>query len=372
MKQTFSKTYQGLRVLVTGHTGFKGSWLSLWLSELGAEVYGYALEAPTTPSLFEDAKIQSALKGHEIGDVRDQEHVLAYMMQVQPHVVFHLAAQPLVRLSYREPVETYATNVMGTVHVLDAVRQVSSVRVCQVVTSDKCYENAEWEYAYRENDAMGGYDPYSNSKGCSELVVSSYQQSFFHPDRFSEHGVSLSSVRAGNVIGGGDWAEDRIIPDSIRALMRYEPIEIRNPDAIRPWQHVLEPLSGYLWLAAMQYREPARYATAWNFGPGYAGNISVLSIVKQVIQCWGSGTYLCEQKQHQCVHEAKFLKLDIAKAMGALNWQPVNTVQETIAMTVAWYVEQAKGDVCLHDWTKKQIQYYMMHARQKHVLWAKS
>ena len=370
MKHQFNSVYHGKRVLVTGHTGFKGSWLSLWLSELGAEVYGYALDAPTDPSLFDEADVLSVLAGHEIGDVRDRENLKAYLLKVQPQIVFHLAAQPLVRLSYSEPAETYETNVMGTVNLLEAVRATSSVRVCQVITSDKCYENREWVYAYRENDCMGGYDPYSNSKGCSELVVSSYRQSFFHPDRISEHRVSLSSVRAGNVIGGGDWADDRIIPDCIRALEKSQAIEVRNPHAIRPWQHVLEPLSGYLWLAACQYQNPGRFEEGWNFGPGGIGNVPVSEIAGMVVKSWGSGSWQCEDSDMEKVHEARFLKLDITKANDLLEWYPVNSVEDAINMTVVWYLACSQGSGDLQVATVEQIKLYSSKAARAGICWA--
>lgn len=370
VKHQFNHLYQSKRVLVTGHTGFKGGWLSLWLAELGAEVYGYALAPPTTPCLFDEADISSVLAGHEVGDIRDREHLHAYVLQVQPEIVFHLAAQSLVKLSYDEPVETYETNVMGTVNLLEAVRHMDSVRVCQVITSDKCYENHEWVYAYRENDPMGGHDPYSNSKGCAELVVSSYRQSFFNPDRIPEHGVSLSSVRAGNVIGGGDWALDRIVPDCICALEKNEPINIRNPHAIRPWQHVLEPLSGYLWLAAKQYLEPGSYEEGWNFGPGGIGNVPVSDIATMMTNSWGSGAWTCEQPDLEKVHEARFLKLDVTKANDVLGWHPVNSVSDAIGMTVAWYLARSKGSEDLRTATIDQIRAYSDKAAQVGVCWA--
>jgi len=370
MKHQFSRVYYGKRVLITGHTGFKGSWLSLWLSELGAEVYGYALVAPTSPSLFDEAEVEAVLAGYEIGDIRNRSQLKSYMQKVQPEIVFHLAAQPLVRPSYDEPAETFETNVMGTVNLLEAVRSTSSVRVCQVITSDKCYENQEWVYAYRENDPMGGYDPYSNSKGCSELVVSSYRQSFFHPNKVSEHGLSLSTVRAGNVIGGGDWALDRIIPDCMRALEKNEPIHIRNPHAIRPWQHVLEPLSGYLWLAAKQYLEPGMYEEGWNFGPGSIGNVPVSNIAGMVVNDWGSGSYICDHPDSDKVHEAKFLKLDITKANDLLEWQPINSVGEAINMTVNWYRARAYGVENLQSVSIEQIKIYSDKAVCAEVTWA--
>ncbi len=370
VKNMFGGVYQGRRVLVTGHTGFKGSWLTLWLAELGANVYGYALEPPTSPNLFEEAHVPSALARHEIGDVRDCSHLQSYLSEVKPDIVFHLAAQPLVRLSYEEPLATYATNVMGTVHLLEAVRHVDSVRVCQVITSDKCYENRECVYAYRENDPMGGYDPYSNSKGCAELVVSSYRQSFFHPDKISEHGVSLSSVRAGNVIGGGDWAENRIIPDCIRALSRGEPIQVRNQHAIRPWQHVLEPLSGYLWLAAKQYQEPGCYEEGWNFGPMGTCDMNVRQIVELIVNAWGNGSWQAQNTTIHVFHEAKFLKLDVTKANTLLSWSPVCSVPESVADTVIWYrLYQDKGSD-MKSFTLGQIRSYYGKAVNTGLDWA--
>ncbi len=371
MQHQFDNIYQGKRVLITGHTGFKGSWLSLWLAELGADVFGYALTPPTNPSLFEDAQVASIMAGHEIGDVRDSDHLKAYVAEVQPEIVFHMAAQPLVKLSYDEPVETYSTNVMGTVHLLNAIRYTNSVRVCQVITSDKCYDNREWAYAYRENDPVGGYDPYSSSKGCTELVVSSYRQSFFNPQQIDKHNVSLSSVRAGNVIGGGDWADDRIIPDCIRALKNGEEIVIRNPYAIRPWQHVLEPLSGYLWLAAHQYQQPGMFEEGWNFGPGGIGNVPVSEIAAKVVNAWGAGSWVSEHHDMEKVHEARFLKLDITKANDLLEWHPVNNVSDAIDMTMDWYQTWSTGTESLRNKTIDQISAYSKKAAQVGICWAK-
>jgi len=374
MEQQFNRVYQGKRVLVTGHTGFKGSWLSLWLSEVGAQVFGYALEAPTNPNLFESTGVEDILAGHILADVRDRNRLAKAFSEIQPEIVFHLAAQPLVRHSYDEPVETYETNVMGTVNLLEAVRHTGSVRVCQVITSDKCYENREWAYSYRENDPMGGYDPYSSSKGCSELVVSSYRQSFFNSQHIDKHGVSLSSVRSGNVIGGGDWALDRIIPDCIQTLEKNKLINIRNPHAIRPWQHVLEPLSGYLWLAARQYLEPGVCEGGWNFGPEGIGNVSVSDIATMVVEEWGSGSWFCKHPEAGAVHEAKSLKLDITKANDILGWHPVNSVREAVKMTVAWYLAYSRrNDVeYLQNFTRNQIRNYSKKAARANIFWALS
>ncbi len=338
--------YRGKRVFLTGHTGFKGSWLALWLSTLGAEAHGFALAPPTNPSLFEEARVRDHLAGHTIGDVRDYDGLGRALAAAKPEIVFHLAAQALVRASYRQPRETYETNVMGTVNLLDAVRAADSVRVCEVVTSDKCYENREWVYGYRENDPMGGFDPYSSSKGCAELVVAAWRRSFFNPADIARHGVSLSSARAGNVIGGGDWAEDRIIPDCIRALQKNESILVRNPRAIRPWQHVVEPLSGYLLLAARQWESPAELADGFNFGPTSAGNITVGEIAERVVRGWGSGAWYSPAAANPAArdpHEANFLKLDITKATALLGWRPAWSVDQAVENTVGWYRQRAAG-----------------------------
>ncbi|HXN05650.1 MAG TPA: CDP-glucose 4,6-dehydratase, partial [Nitrospiria bacterium] len=286
MKSLFSNIYENKRVLVTGNTGFKGSWLSLWLKRLGARVIGYSLPPPTEPSLFKEARLYEGMT-HINGDIRDSQALIKAFRVHQPEIVFHLAAQPLVRQSYQNPEETYSTNVMGTVHVLEAIRKTGSVRVCVNVTSDKCYENKEWDYAYRENDPMGGYDPYSSSKGAAELVGSAYRRSFFNTKNYNQHQMSLVSVRAGNVIGGGDWAQDRLMPDIVGALSHKKCIEIRNPGSIRPWQHVLDPLSGYLWLGSLLWRKPTEYDYGWNFGPLASDSMTVKEIVEESIVLWG-------------------------------------------------------------------------------------
>ena len=332
--------FRDKRVLLTGHTGFKGSWMSLWLAELGAKVHGYALTPPTTPSLFDEAGVRERLASHTIADVRDAAALASAVREIKPQIVFHLAAQPLVRRSYREPRETFDINVMGTVNLLEAVRAAGDVRVCQVITSDKCYENNGWAYAYRENDAMGGSDPYSASKGAAELVVSAWRRSFFPPEKFSDHAVSLASARAGNVIGGGDWAEDRIIPDCVRSLMQGQPIPVRSPAAVRPWQHVLEPLGGYLLLAQRQWEEPEQFAQGWNFGPHPSGSVTVREVVEIALKSWGEGTWLDKSDRAQ-PHEAHTLKLDITKASTLMDWEPVMSVQEAVTQTVGWYRHRA-------------------------------
>ncbi|MDN2716656.1 MULTISPECIES: CDP-glucose 4,6-dehydratase [unclassified Janthinobacterium] len=327
--------WQGKRVFLTGHTGFKGGWLSLWLQQLGADVTGYALAAPTTPSLFEVADVASGMQSI-IGDVRDGDAVKRAMAAARPDIVIHMAAQPLVRYSYANPVETYSTNVMGVVHVLEAVRATPGVRAVVNVTSDKCYENREWPWGYRENEAMGGYDPYSNSKGCAELVTAGYRSSFFHADKYAEHGVALGSGRAGNVIGGGDWALDRLIPDMLRAIGAGEPVMIRNPHAIRPWQHVLEPLSGYLTLAEKLYTAGPVHAEGWNFGPHDTDAKPVEWIIERMTQEWGAGaSWSLDGQDHP--HEATYLKLDCSKARGQLGWHPRWDIGQTIARIVEWH-----------------------------------
>ena len=325
-----SEFWNGKRVFLTGHTGFKGSWLSIWLSSMGATVRGFAQVAPTNPALFDAAEVDQQIESH-IGDVRDAEALAASVAAFDPEIVIHMAAQPLVRASYQIPVETYATNVMGTVHLLEAVRQCPGVKAVVVVTTDKCYENREWEWGYRENEPMGGYDPYSNSKGCAELVTDAYRRSFL-----AETGTALASGRAGNVIGGGDWAEDRLIPDILQAFGDGEPAIVRNPDAIRPWQHVLEPLSGYLVLAQRLYEDGQAAARAWNFGPWDEGARPVNWIADKMAGMWGEGARWELFGDEAQPHEATYLKLDISRARTYLNWQPTWMLSETLERIVNW------------------------------------
>lgn len=329
--------WRGRRVLLTGHTGFKGSWLSLWLQSMGSEVQGLALAPPTDPSLFDAASVSQGMSS-TLGDIRDFDVVCACMQHFRPEVVLHLAAQPLVRLSYRDPVTTYATNVMGTVHVLEAARRVGSVRAIVNVTTDKCYENREWVWGYREDEPMGGHDPYSNSKGCSELVTSAYRRSFM-----SDAGIALASARAGNVIGGGDWASDRLVPDILRAFERDEPVVLRNPSATRPWQHVLEPLSGYLMLAQGLVNDGPQHAEAWNFGPRDDDARPVQWIVEQLAALWdGKRRWTIDAGAHP--HEAHYLKLDISKAGARLGWAPRWSLATALQHIVAWHRQWLGGD----------------------------
>ena len=327
--------WKSKHVLLTGHTGFKGSWLSLWLQSMGAQVVGYALAPPTNPSLFKVAEVGKGMTSI-IGDIRDLEHLRTVFAEHRPEIVFHMAAQPLVRYSYIEPVETYSTNVMGTVNLLEAVRGTDSVKAVVNVTSDKCYENREWVWGYRENEPMGGYDPYSSSKGCAELVAAAYRNSYFHPEKYKEHGVALASARAGNVIGGGDWADDRLIPDIMRAISGSRPVVIRNPHAIRPWQHVLEPLSGYLRLAQKLYEEDSAYAEGWNFGPNDEDAKPVQWIVERLTKAWGEDAgWVLDGGDHP--HEAHYLKLDCSKAKARLDWHPRWHLEETLGAIIEWH-----------------------------------
>ncbi len=326
--------WHGKRVFLTGHTGFKGSWLSLWLQSMGADITGFALNPPTNPSLFEVANVAAGMRSI-IGDIRDIDSLERAMMEASPEIVIHMAAQPLVRYSYANPVETYATNVMGTVHLFEAVRKTKTVKAVVNITTDKCYENREWEWGYRENEPMGGFDPYSNSKGCAELVTFAYRSSFFNPADYAKHGVALASVRAGNVIGGGDWAQDRLIPDVMAAFSECRTASIRNPNAVRPWQHVLEPLRGYLTLAERLYEGGVDFAEGWNFGPNDADAKSVGWIVKELAGQWGSGaTWSVDQGEHP--HEATYLKLDISKAKARLDWSPRLDLVAALGMIVSW------------------------------------
>lgn len=355
--------WEGKKVLITGHTGFKGSWLALWLNTLGAEVAGYAFEPLTIRDNFLLTGVGKKMN-HRIGDVRDYEHLHKYFCEVSPEIVFHLAAQPLVRESYSDPKSTYDINVGGTVNVLECCRRAESVKVIVNVTTDKCYDNKEWVWGYRENDRLGGYDPYSSSKACSELVSEAYRKSFFNPESFNLHGKSLASARAGNVFGGGDWQSDRIVPDCIRALEKGEPIIVRNPQAVRPWQHVLEPLSGYLLLAQKMYEQPAQYAGAWNFGPSDSSFFSVGSLVDCIVKSWGTGSWEDYSKQG-APHEANILKLDISKAKSRLGWVPLWDIDKAITETVAWYRQYPACNV--HDLCCRQIRDYMSEHHQRHV-----
>ena len=366
MDHLFGGVFSGRKVLVTGHTGFKGSWLSFWLTELGAKVTGYALTSATTPNLFTQLGL-SRLMDSRIGDIRDLENLKKVVREARPEIVFHLAAQPLVRYSYEEPIETFSVNVLGTANLLEATRESDSVRVCQVITTDKCYENRETDYAYREEDRLGGRDPYSASKACAEMVVASYRDSFFSAET-SE--ISLSSARAGNVIGGGDWAKDRLIPDCIRALTEGRAAEIRNPRSVRPWQHVLEPLSGYLRLAEMQWRNPGSFSEAWNFGPEAGEVKSVRDVVEIAARLWPGGAWTALKADSAAPHEARLLQLDNGKAKKRLGWRPVYQTQEAVEKTIIWYLASRDPGFNFIDFTRGQIKDYVSLACKMGLSWA--
>lgn len=357
MIDIFNNFYKGKRVLVTGHTGFKGSWLSIWLHELGAEVIGVAQDPFTERDNYVLSGIGNKIKADIRADIRDGKRMKEIFQEYQPEIIFHLAAQPLVRLSYDIPVETYETNVMGTINVMEAMRATDSVKVGIMITTDKCYENKEQIWGYRENEPMGGYDPYSSSKGAAEIAIASWRRSFFNSaDYGTKHHVSLASVRAGNVIGGGDWALDRIIPDCIKALEAGRPINIRSPKAIRPWQHVLEPLSGYMLLAQKMWNEPTKYCEGWNFGPRTESITPVWDVAQDVVKYYGSGI-LNDVSDPNALHEAKLLMLDISKAKFLLGWEPRMNIHQCISLTVDWYTRYTKEDVytlCIN-----QIQKYI-------------
>ena len=370
----FGELYRGKHVLLTGHTGFKGAWLAEWLLALGAEVTGLALPPPTTPALFEQLALADRLT-HRVGDIRDLAVVRQAVEAAQPDFIFHLAAQPLVRLSYAQPVETYATNVLGTVHVLEAVRLAQRPCTVIAITTDKCYENREWVHSYREEDALGGHDPYSSSKGAAELAISGYRRSFFSA---SDSPVRLASGRAGNVIGGGDWALDRIVPDCIRALQRGERIPVRNKVATRPWQHVLEPLSGYLQLGAAIHQASLNsqlstlnsLCSGFNFGPALASNRTVAELVQAVLRHW-PGEWDDRSNPH-AVHEARLLNLATDKAFHFLQWQPVWGFEETIARTVGWYHRCDADPTEAPALTRRQIADYTAAAQTLGVPWAQT
>jgi CDP-glucose 4,6-dehydratase len=364
----FNQVFQGKTVWLSGHTGFKGAWLARWLIQLGARVHGFSLPPATRPSLFEELNLAKTVE-HEIADVRDAEAVRKSILRVQPDFVFHLAAQPLVRLSYEQPLETYATNVMGTAHVLEALRSLQKSCAAVIVTTDKCYENREMDYAYAEEDHLGGHDPYSSSKGAAEIITSAYRRSFF-----GKSPVRIASARAGNVIGGGDWALDRIVPDCIRSLQQGAAIPVRNPHATRPWQHVLEPLSGYLWLAAMLAQpelvgaEAKDILTAFNFGPEKEANRNVGDLVGEILKSW-PGRWE-DKSDPQAHHEAKLLMLSTARAKRVLHWQPTWNFETAIARTVEWYRGVNENATVAESLTLQQIAGYESAARAAKIAWA--
>ena len=370
MIDIFNNFYQGKRVLVTGHTGFKGSWLSIWLHELGAEVVGVGLEPYSEKDNYVLSGIGKKIKADIRADIRDGEKMKELFAQYQPEIVFHLAAQPLVRLSYEIPVETYQTNVMGTINIMEAIRATESVKVGVMITTDKCYDNKEQIRGYKEDDPFGGYDPYSSSKGACEIAIQSWRRSFFNPEDYGKkHHVSLASVRAGNVIGGGDWAKDRIIPDCIRAFKNGETVSIRNPFATRPWQLVLEPLAGYLRLGQMLFEHGSQYATGYNFGPEMNADVRVAAVAQMVAEFWGDGAKV-SVGSGDGLHEATLLQLNIEKADRELGVKPVYDAKTAIEKTTAWYRAFYNRNVDMVQFTISQINDFVKSAQDKEIKWS--
>lgn len=354
--------WQDKRVFITGHTGFKGSWLSLWLQSLGAKVTGFSLNPPSETNLFEVANVSQTMQSIH-GDLRDADSLEKALLASEADIVFHLAAQALVLNSYQNPVETYSTNVMGTVNLLEAVRKSTTVKSVVIVTSDKCYDNKEWHWGYRENDAMGGFDPYSSSKGCAELVTDSYRNSFFNPEKHHEHGVAIASARSGNVIGGGDWADGRLIPDVIRAFAKHEPVRLRNPASIRPWQHVLEPLRGYMLLAERLFVHGKSYAEAWNFGPNEIDTKSTGWLVEKMAESWNEDVACLIQPNENELHEAVYLRLDCAKSRSKLGWYPIWSIEDAVVNVTSWY-QAYQNDEDMQAFSLNQIQKYQEYGNE--------
>jgi CDP-glucose 4,6-dehydratase len=352
----FGHFWRNKKVFVTGHTGFKGGWLAMWLTMMGAKVTGFSLPPNTNPSLYAKARIDKLIEQSQLGDIRDYEKLKLALVESEPEVVFHLAAQPLVRYSYQNPLETYQTNVMGTAHLLEAMRYIDSVRAAVIITTDKCYENTEKLTAYAETDPMGGYDPYSSSKGCTELVVSAYQRSFFSKEKYTTHRLAIATARAGNVIGGGDWSQDRLIPDALKAFEAEKTLSIRNPAAVRPWQHVLDPLAGYLVLGQRLFESGPLFIGAWNFGPHTEDEKPVSAVIDTLAQILGP-TARWERDGTTHPHEASVLRLDFTKAREQLGWQPRWPLNVALNKTVAWH-QAVKANQNMHEFSLTQIAEY--------------
>jgi len=362
-KNLFKGIYEGKTVLVTGHTGFIGSWLTLWLQSLGAKVVGYSLEPPTKPSLFETLGLENEIT-HIIGDIQDKQNLSDSIEKYKPEIVIHLAAQPLVRVSYEDPVETFRTNILGTVNILDSIRKSDYVKACVVMTSDKCYQNIGANHFHKETDPLGGSDPYSASKGAAEIITNSFRNSFFNEE-------SIATVRAGNVIGGGDWAKDRIIPDCIRALTTDKQIMVRNPSSIRPWQFVLEPISGILWLGSKLYTNPKTYSEAWNFGPNQMNKITVEKIVQNIIKIWNKGDWIdvSKESKDQSI-ESPSLLLDSTNALNSLEWKTIYSFETAINETISWYKSYYNNSASMRELSINQIEQYSKKANQMNITWA--
>ena len=367
----FKNIYKDKRILITGHTGFKGSWLSIWLKELGAQVTGYSLAPPSEPNNFVSSGLEKKIT-HIHGNICDLQHLLAVLDEYQPEFIFHLAAQPIVRLSYEEPKMTFDTNIGGTVNVFEAIRMSPCVKVFINVTSDKCYENKEWVWGYRENDPVGGDDPYSASKGCAELIFASYLKSYFSKDLPDARRPGLASVRSGNVIGGGDWGRDRLIPDCVRAIAARQPVGIRNPKAVRPWQHVLEPLSGYLWLGALLWESPAAYSGPWNFGPNDSDSLRVEEVLSKFIEYWGSGEWKDLSTDTKSPHETFILRLCCDKTRLQLGWHCTLKAHEALFITAEWYklfYSKSRKDN-MYQICTDQIKKYVEKANKQGLTWS--
>lgn len=360
-KKLFGGFYCDKTVFITGHTGFQGSWLSLWLTLLGAKVVGYSLTPSTNPSLFNLLNFKKTITS-KIYDINDKNRLFSELSKHKPDIVIHLAAQALVKKSYENPLETFTTNVIGTANLLESIRDVSSVKACLVMTSDKAYENKEWDYAYRENDPMGGHDPYSASKGAAELVVSSYRRSFFN----QKNSPGIASIRAGNVIGGGDWSKDRLVPDCIRSILSNKKIILRNPQSVRPWQYVLESLSGLLLIGSNLAKNPQKFGNAWNIGPMTTSDVSVKDLTEKIIKKWGNGTISITKNY---LHEAKYLRLDSSKISNILKWKPTYSIEESIDETVNWYLEYKKNKKIVRDYSISQIENYISKASKSKNAW---
>ena len=364
----FKGIFNNKTVFVTGHTGFQGTWLSLWLKKMGANVIGYSIDIPTKPSFFEIINLKDDMT-NIFGDIKDYDHLKSSINEFKPDIIFHLAARSLVRFSYLHPLETFQTNIIGTANILECLRDNLSTKVCVIATSDKCYENREWDFAYRENDRIGGYDPYSASKGAAEIITTSYRNSFFNFKKNNTAGLGISTVRAGNVIGGGDWAQDRIIPDCIRAISSHETIKLRNPDSIRPWQYVLEPLSGMLLLAMKMWYESSSYEGPWNFGPrNYEESLSVKSLVNQVMSLWGNGSVDISNNEEP--HEAHLLRLDSTKANTKLDWRPTYSLKDSIVDTVDWYKNYYEQNENTMNFSLNQLEKYIIKAKNLNMIWS--
>ena len=370
LEHLFNGIFKNKTVFVTGHTGFIGSWLVLWLQSLDARVIGYSLEPPTKPSLFETLGLENEIT-HIIGDIQDKQNLSDNIEKHKPEIVIHLAAQPLVRVSYEDPVETFRTNILGTVNILDSIRKLDYVKACVVMTSDKCYQNLDANRFHKETDPLGGSDPYSASKGAAEIITNSFRNSFFNTEKNHDKSTGIASVRAGNVIGGGDWARDRIIPDCITALTTDKKIRVRNPLSIRPWQFVLEPISGILWLSSKLYTNPKKYSEAWNFGPNQMNNTTVEKVVQNVIKIWNKGDWVdvSKESKDQSIESVSLL-LDSTKALNSLEWKTIYSFETAINETISWYKSYYNNDALMRELSINQIKHYSKKANQISITWA--